>query len=538
MIYGRLKFLLLFLISPTFLISTISFSFAQSSNELAVVTKKIIESKSEEDLSLEFLSLKEIYFKENKYNEFVKFLRSLSQKKKNIAAFTNYYIAFARHSQFKFLEEKQSWDEYFKYGDTYRQEILESLQKCIDSTSAKDPVNIYARLLVWQYRRDLQDNLHEQALIELTDAVLEYAKTAKTISPIKDTADKLFSYGEKSKAKDLYRIYVAKLSQTSVTYEELKNVALSFLKEGNIQLAESVYDIYIEKIIQEKTKEEITFELIEIARLFAYYDDTPTDPAYSEKVFQRIEGLAGKDALSEELTYLRAFNLEKIKEYANSQEIYLDLIVRFPNTKHLNEAVYKIAMIYVYALRDLKDARLYFEKLTLNEKVSAQAISAWYQLGLLSQWEKDFLKAEDYYNKLLEKAGDSFSDTVALAKERLAEIEEEKPMEHNLQTFLDVSLKDEYKLYDMSKSEVKASRHRLKNNQEVRLSSQAYTGESGCMQVELEYLWSGHLGKGKPTTDESAFDTGYNYTGTKEINLVIVGSSGAVDRSLDMLDVD
>jgi hypothetical protein len=58
------------------------------------------------------------------------------------------------------------------------------------------------------------------------------------------------------------------------------------------------------------------------------------------------------------------------------------------------------------------------------------------------------------------------------------------------------------------------------------------------MQVELQYLWSGHLGSAKPTSEPSSLNTEYSDKGTKEINLVVVSPAGIIDRGLDILDVD
>jgi hypothetical protein len=56
--------------------------------------------------------------------------------------------------------------------------------------------------------------------------------------------------------------------------------------------------------------------------------------------------------------------------------------------------------------------------------------------------------------------------------------------------------------------------------------------------VELQYLWSGHTGEKTPSLYESEFKTSYAYSGTKEINLVVVSPSGILDRSIYLIDVD
>jgi len=46
---------------------------------------------------------------------------------------------------------------------------------------------------------------------------------------------------------------------------------------------------------------------------------------------------------------------------------------------------------------------------------------------------------------------------VSLARIRLAEIEKSKPMEYNLKMFLDISLKDENKIFNMSKADIQVA---------------------------------------------------------------------------------
>ncbi len=531
-------------------------SHAQDNNKLVTLTKQIIEAKTNEELYPLFERLKGIYFQDNKYNDFVDLLRSLMQKKKTLAPYVNYYIALARYSQLKYLQETQNWDEYFSQGNTYRDDITERAKNTIDATTSKDALNINARLLIWQFHKDQQDVFHEQALSELMNSVLEFAKGSPDAKPIKEAADKLSLYGEKGKAKELYKIYAQNIITSDIKDDELKNIALGFYNDGNLELAENFYDAYIEKIAKSEPKEKLVPILIDLAKSFAYKDAQPSDALYAEKVFSKIEELAGKEIFEQEQIYLRAFNLEKAKEYQKAKDIYIDLVNRYPQTLHADEAGFKVGIIYTYILGDAKQGKTFFDKLVQKERPSPQLISSLYQLGLLSQWENDYPGAKDYYNKLIERAADNFSETVALAKERLKEIGEAKPIEYNLKTFLDVSLnpvrnldvdernkisngvKEEYATFDMTKSELRASIYRLNKDQEENITASTYMPESGCLQVELQYLWSGHLGQAKPSLNEPSFNTTYTQAGTKEINLVIISSTGIIDRNIDLVDVD
>jgi len=516
-------------------------SFAQENNQLVDLTKQIIESKTNAGLYAPFDELKAIYFKDNKYPEFVEFLKSLSLKKKEIEPFVDYYTALTRYSQLKFLEEKQNWDEYFSQGNTYRDEITAAAQKSIDATGPKDALWVYARLLLWQFHKDQQDVLAEQALSDLMSSVSEYSKEASDPLPIKNAADKLLSYGEKSKSRELYKIYVGKIVSSDVKDDQLKSTAEDFYKQGNLELSEAIYDVYLERIIKSLPKEESTAVLIDIAKLFAYKNEGPNDMIYAEKIFQRIEDLSGKESFDEGLIYLRAFNLEKAKEYQKAKDIYVDFVQRFPADSRVEQATYKIGVICAYVLRDIKCGRDNFIKLAEKETTTPYVISSLYQLGLLGQWENDLEKAKGYYNKLLEKAKEDFSESLAMAKERVREIEESRPMEYNIKTFLDVSLKGTELAGDMQKLNLNASSYILNKGKEVTLASGAYVPESGCMQVELQYLWSGDLEKTKPPLAQlsllPSFATSYKDPGTKVINLVVIAPGGVLDRNIDMLDV-
>lgn len=92
-------------------------------------------------------------------------------------------------------------------------------------------------------------------------------------------------------------------------------------------------------------------------------------------------------------------------------------------------------------------------------------------------------------------------------------------------------------MFDMSKLDLKASLYRPKKDQQINISASPYIAESGCMHVEIQYLWSGYLGTTKPSLQQPSFDTVYTQPGTKVISLVVVSPSGVMDRSIEMVDV-
>lgn len=477
------------------------------------------------------------YFKDNRYNDFADFLDNFKDKKNLPAGCINYYKAFSRYEQLKYLEENQLWDDYFANGNTYRDQILEHVKKAIAETDSNNCLRPKSRLLLWQFYYDQQNTFGEQGLDELVIDLSVYAKAVDDPGLIKDIADKLLTYDEKKGARVIYKLYVDKLASGKISDAQLKGIAAGFYKEGNLELAETVYDIYIDRISSNLTVEKLIPELFEIASLFTYKPTGLYDMPYAEKIYARIEGLGQKNSFDQETIYLRAFNLEKLKDYKMAGELYYKLIQLDPDTRYFDEAVYKIAMINAYVLADIQKARIYFDELIVKTTFSPQVISSFYELGLLAQWEGDLVKAKGYYDALLESSGDKYAQTVSQAKDRLKEIKENKQLNYNLKIFLDSTLKKENTPVEMGRSELKISSFVLEKEQKVTVSSFANMPESGCNQVQVQYLWSGSLGGANPQATDAVFESSYSDAGTKEINIVIVSPAGITDCSFAMVDV-
>lgn len=507
----------------------------------------------------------EKFIADSQYNEFIASLDSLKEKDKANQLCLNYYKAHARYLQLKYLEEKQSWDDYFANGNTYRDELEKNAQQVVAQADASDPLKVKSRLLLWQFHNGQQDAFTAQALDDLILDINTYAKLPVDPDLIKDIASNLFTAGEKPQARKIYKLYVDQLVAEKITDPELKNIAAGFYKEGNLELAESVYDIYIERISTSLAPEKLIPELFEIASLFVYQPHgdglasasavahgLPSirqsqaeshkatgfyDMAYAEKVYVKIEGLAQKDAFSQETIYLRAFNLEKLGDYKLAAELYSQLTQIYPDSKYFDEAIYKIGMINIYVLANINESRKNFKILSAKTVISPHVISSFYQLGVLAQWENDLVKAQEYYDLLLKTAVDKYVSIVVQAKDRVKEIQESKPLSYNLKSSLDLSLKNENQPTEMGKAEVQPSAYVLAIDQKATISSVVNMPQSGCNQVELQYLWSGDLGSATPSAMEGSFQPTYSDVGTKVINAVIISPGGAVDRSFIMVDV-
>ncbi|MDD5409234.1 MAG: hypothetical protein PHC71_04000, partial [Candidatus Omnitrophica bacterium] len=269
--------------------------------------------------------LKTKYLKDNRYSEFMSFLDSYKDKLTPQPCL-NYYKALTRYLQLKYLEEKQSWDEYFAEGNTYREQIIENTKKVLAQAQSNDCLRPKSRLLLWKFHSGQQDAFTEQSLGDLMGDINVYTEQTQDAALAKEIADELMSYGEKAKARQLYKLYVDKLVSGKISDARLKDIADGFYKENNSELAEAVYDIYIERISKAPAPDKIIPELFRIAGMFAYKAKGLSDMAYAEKIYAKIEELGGKGVFSQETIYLRAFNLEKFKDYKKAAEFYLQLI--------------------------------------------------------------------------------------------------------------------------------------------------------------------------------------------------------------------
>ena len=511
-----MKKLKLFFIFILILISlSLSFSFAQS------------------DLD----KIKEDYFKNHRYDEFVSYLKNLEKKEPIRKIEISYYIALSRYQQLKYLEETQNWDLYFKYGNDYKEELVKEAKKTIDLTSYKDKIHLYALSLLWRFYKDQQSPQEIETKKSLIEACSLYSKETDELTPIKEIADIFISYEDKLGAEKLYKLYTERLIVIEKDLTKLRLFASNALKENNLDLAIQIYDAYIERIIKEYPKEKLLNELISIAKSFSFKTSGKYNLEYAEKVFNKIESLYGNDIFDEETLYLRAYNLEKSLNYKEALKQYLIFLERFPESKSIQEITFKTAVISAYSLADLEKAFDYFKRLIKKEEITPYLISSLYQLGLISQWQNNYEEAKNYYNTLLEKAGNDFEELKNLAKIRLSEIENKSPIEYNLKTFLDLSFSKET-FFQRGTLSLSSSDFKTSKGKSIEVSASVVVPESGCYSIDLNYLWSGELGISSSSLNQNVFSTSYKSSGTKLINLIVLTPTGILDKSYLMIDVE
>lgn len=509
-------------------------------DDLAQISKQIIDAPTGHDVTAVLESARALYLKENDYNGLVDFLQSLSKKKKGFGAQFDYYTALTRYQQLRFLEERQLWDEYFSRGNEYREDIVERATRARTQTETADPVHVKAQGLLWQFHHFQQDAFVGQALEDLMKDVEAYAGSSKDTAILKDIADILAQAEERSAAKRVYDLYIRGLASTGLSDEEYVKAAKQFLTDGNRDLAESMYDVYREKIAGTPGKEPaaVAASLIGVAMDFAYGADKQSDPAYAEAVFAQASTLRPVETWEETTMYARAYNAEKMKEFALARQLYQLFLKTYPASALAGKARYKSGLIAAFALGDIEQARTDFNSLSDKSSGVDQFLpESLYQMGMLAQWEGDASKAQAFYSKAAAH-GAVTQDTALLIKKRLQEIKEGKGINDNLKTFLDITYGPDRIMYTMSKAQLTCSPAAVLPKERIGVRSEAMIGSTGCFAVGLQYLWSGHLGDAQPGLTEDYFTTAYADKGVKEVFLVVVSPTGIVDRAFDIVDVE
>ena len=165
------------------------------------------------------------FLERNDFQKFVDFLSGVIKTKRSLSPWVAYYTGMARYRQMKYLEETQSWDEYFSKGNEYRSEIEQNLGKAVKYFAADEPLRLYSLLHLWQFHKDQQDVFNEQALSDLMAAAKAYASGQNAdLIPLKTVADKLLAYEERSRARELYKIYGDRIISSDLSEDELQQL--------------------------------------------------------------------------------------------------------------------------------------------------------------------------------------------------------------------------------------------------------------------------------------------------------------------------
>ena len=512
----------------------------ESADNLDLLKQDINQGKTAEEVRPQLKELADLCIQENKFNEFYDFLATLEKDGKfSSSPLIYYYEALIRFKQIEFLEQNQSWEELFDNKDLYGSQITKALESAKQLIAEVDDLSLRIKFLEWQLIKD-EPSASINALEELFNLAQGYSKQQNDAQVIKEIADDLSNREEINYARKLYNVYVSKVSEMDIGYNELKNLAEDFLERNKVDLAASLFESYLERLTSEQEDTGVTIqEMFVIAKRFAHSGWVEgLDPFYAEQVYEKIYAFYEQEAFSGSSQYDRAYNLERSKEYEPCLQEYLKLVDDYPEYEDRDRIYFRLGVISAYSFQDVEQAREYFLKVVENFPDSLDYLNSLYHLGLLSHAQDDFDKAMQYYLEIQEltKNLQVKPDLAEMAESRIKEIAEEEDIEYNLKTFLDTVLaEEEGKKYIHLELYAKAAKDYLEET--IKFQTNSYYLETGCLQQDFTYLWSGQLGENQNPFNQFEFETNYSEVGTKVVNVVLVGSTGAVDGTIEMADI-
>lgn len=493
--------------------------------------------KDEESLIL-LEDVTNFYLSKHQYSQLADFLRKLGKTKVPLCQLpVAYFVGLCRLNQLRYLEETQNWQEYFDLGNSYRQELFLETEKMVE-LCPESKFALLAQSLNWLQHKNQGDGLADGALNKLMAMVNSYSMNSDIdIEALRETADYLSLGEEKGLSKTTYALYAKRLTQEETSIDRLLSVAEGAFREGNLPLSEVVYDRYIELAKNSLSKDDLSNELISIARQFVTAGPKEgIDPQYAERVFGMLKDCCGAGYFTEELQYLRAYNLERMKDYKKSVIEYALLAGNFPQSARIDEAEFKLGIIYTYILGQKQKGLDYWQRAIERNSSLEYSLEALYHKSLISHYAGNLKEAADGYVKILELIAErkDFQNLSERVLERQKEIRESKTIEHNLNTFFDIALKQPLSSQSTS---LLAAPFKASQDEEVKFSSQQLVFDTGCFSPEFTFLWSGDLGSIKPIPTKGEFATTYKTKGTKVVNLSVLTPDGSVSGAIEMVDI-
>jgi TolA-binding protein len=478
--------------------------------------------------------LKDAYFREGDFTDFLNILKENRSCVK--PAQYDYYNALAKYSELKKLEAEQNWQTYFEIKDSYEAEINKSLKDSLDyyAKNNVDQFCLGSRYLSWFIEKENSGSGEGKLLDDLMQDIKNYNGT--DIKVIKNIADRFNKEGLKSQAENLYALYAKKLLATEKDPEILKTEADSAFNSLNINLATALYDARLELLSNGPASKEYCQELVGLIKKFADNGFTVAkDAFYAEKLFKKLEQKC-LELFDADLTYLRAYNLERLKEYKDAAVVYQKFISNYPLDRRAGEARFHTGIISLYVLKEIDTAFEHLNVLSRGDDVYAP--SANYYAGLYYQWNKNIELAKSYYEKaknLLETENLPKNDLLLrLVGERLSEISDESPMEENLKSFLDATFSPEQVPNNV---EIVPATAKNYVGQTVKISVNYFSSSIGCFQPEVKFFWSQETGNSTINNDTTSFDSSFAFAGSKVLFLTYSSAGSLSGKQIEIIDI-
>ena len=489
----------------------------------------------------DFERLSQEYFSKNDYDGFYSYLQGLLKQGYDKTPQVYYFLALSRLQQIGYWQKMKNWEGVYDKSVAFRKDIDQNLSKAVSLTQDDPELLLGIKYLKWQNMREEDPDNAAGAFDDMVTTARDTAKSGPAIEKIKTIADELSTLEDKNLSARLYEVYVEKLSASNLSDQEIKERGERFLKEGHVYLAKSVFGTYLDRL---SGKNELQArEMVAIADKFAYNGgEEGLDPMFAETMYKKAFDLAGAAAFNKDSQYLRAFNLERMKDSEGSVNEYKNLLTAYPDYPSKQEVYFRIGVLAAYAQKNIALAEEYFTKIRDEFPKDPLMLSSLYQLGLLSQWKKDFDKAKGFYNALIEGAKTQGMDLekneiVSLAKERLKEIEEQKEIAYGLRLFLEGTFKEKegpsFMNVDLTGRPAKEAA-----GKPVKFVATTSNPQTGCMTPNYSYEWSGEVGNVVNIPNSPELVTDYASASIKVVSVAVVGTGGPEGVGFDMVQVN
>ncbi len=456
--------------------------------------------------------LSQEYFAKGDHEGFYQYVKGL--KASSPEAY--YYLALARQQEIDSWKKVKNWEGVYDKGPAYKQDISDNLKAALAGVKDDPGLLLNIKFLDWQVIGEDDPDGSARAFDDLVNTARGLTLDQKALLKVKAFADEISKLEDKNLARRLYEVYVAKLSGSGLSKEDIKAQAQQFLSEGNAYLAKTLFDVYLSSLSADK--ELMARETVGVADKFANGDAVEgLDPVFAEEMYRKAFDAAGKAAFDSSSSYRRAFNLERMKEFNAAYDGYNDLLAGSPDYADKQNIYFRLGVIAAYAKKDTAKAIEYFLKIRDEFPNDILAVSGLYQLGLLSQFNKDIEKAKEYYNAIVADK----SELALLAQERLKEIEEAREIKYGLKIFIESVFKNLPLSVDLTARPWQAS-----IGEPIKFSVATSSPQTGCMTPVYSYEWSGETGSVSNIPNTSQLNTDYASAGIKVVHVAIVGPQG------------
>ncbi len=507
-----------------------------------LLTNLCFAQKEKDSVSapIDLKKLSDGYFSRHDYDGFYAYLKGLPKADAEVY----YYLALTRLKNIAHWQETKNWEGVYDKTSLFKKEIAQDLDRAEKSAKDNQGLILNIKYLRWQNVKDDDPDRAVGLFNDLVNTAKDNASSAEYLEKVKAIADELKGLEDKNLSRRLYEVYVSRIASSDLSQEQLKEKGEEFLKEGNAYLAKTIFEAYLNKFDKDKETDALAKEMVALAGKFAHSGrEEGLDPVYAETMYKKAFDLAGIAAFDEDSQYLRAFNLERMKEFESGMSQYKGELANYPDDARKPEVYFRLGVLAAYAGKSIVLGEEYFTKIKDEFPEDPIVLSALYQLGLLSQWKKDFDKAKEFYNALIESAKAKGADyenaeIVLMARERLKEIEENKDIKYPLRLFLDETLTaGEEKVHLGLQVDLTGRPAKADPAKSVKFVVTTSNPQTGCMMPQYSYEWSGESGNLANIPNSPELITEYNSSGVKVIHVVVVGPNGPEGAAFEIVQI-